>query len=122
MTMIWTLRHNADRTLPAGYTIETVFNVPADFPAGGIARVVGIVMKSAEQTRGASLPGISARMANGTFFIDVSRSDIALQLLKESPWFDVPIYYTNGARAVIAVEKGPSGDRAFTDAFTAWEQ
>jgi hypothetical protein len=44
-----------------------------------------------------------------------------VQLLKDQAWFDIPIVYTSGGRAILAVEKGPTGDRAFADAFAAWE-
>ena len=43
-----------------------------------------------------------------------------IQLLKDQAWFDIPIVYTNNGRAILAVEKGPPGDRAFADAFAAW--
>jgi hypothetical protein len=43
-----------------------------------------------------------------------------MQLLKDQEWFDVPIVYTNGGRAIMAVEKGLPGDHAFADAFAAW--
>jgi hypothetical protein len=45
-----------------------------------------------------------------------------IQLLKESSWIDIPIIYADGRRSILAMEKGPSGDRAFADAFAAWEQ
>ena len=50
---------------------------------------------------------------------DVQRN---MQLLKERPWFDIPIVYTNGGRAILAIEKGAPGDRAFADAFAAWSK
>jgi len=43
-----------------------------------------------------------------------------LQLLKERSWFDVPLVYVNQRRAIIAIEKGAPGERAFNDAFAAW--
>ena len=51
-----------------------------------------------------------------------SRADRAcnIQLLKERSWFDVPLVYTNQRRAIIAIEKGAPGERAFNDAFAAW--
>jgi hypothetical protein len=49
---------------------------------------------------------------------DVQRN---IQLLKENQWFDIPIVYINGSRAILAVEKGPPGDRAFAEAFAAWK-
>ena len=45
-----------------------------------------------------------------------------IQLLKERPWFDIPIVYTNGRRAILAVEKGTPGERAFAEAFKTWGQ
>src|SRR5262249_57331108 len=43
-----------------------------------------------------------------------------ITLLKEKPWFDIPIVYTDGRRAILAIEKGRSGERAFGQAFAAW--
>jgi hypothetical protein len=45
-----------------------------------------------------------------------------LQLLKERGWFDMPLVYNNNRRAILAMAKGPPGDRAFADAFEAWKQ
>ena len=41
-------------------------------------------------------------------------------MLKESPWFDIPIGYINGSRAILATEKGLPGYRAFAKAFAVW--
>ena len=57
MTVTWSLRRNTDKALPASYTIETMFNLSADFPGGGIADVPGVLMKQAEQARGTELAG-----------------------------------------------------------------
>ena len=40
--MAWSLHRNSDKALPASHTIEIKFNLPADFPGGGIANVPGI--------------------------------------------------------------------------------
>jgi hypothetical protein len=48
--------------------------------------------------------------------------DRNLQLLKEWAWFDIPVVYSNNRRAILAMEKGLSGKRAFADAFEAWKQ
>ena len=37
-------------------------------------------------------------------------------------WFDIPVVYSNNRRAILAMEKGPPGERAFADAFEAWKQ
>ena len=58
MTVTWSLRRNTDKAVAASHTIEIVFNLPADFPGGGIANVPGILMKQAEQARGTPLSGL----------------------------------------------------------------
>ena len=39
---------------------------------------------------------------------------------KGSEALDIPIVYTNGGRAILAMEKGSPGDHVFTEAFAAW--
>jgi len=126
MTVTWWLRRNTDKALPTSHTIETMFNLPADFPGGGIANVSGILLKQAEQERGTPLSGLSVKVMNGFFIIGLSAVDTDVQrnvqLLKDRSWFDIPIVYTNGGRAILAMEKGLPGDRAFAEAFAAWER
>jgi hypothetical protein len=126
ITMTFSLRRNTDQTLPASHTIEITFNLPADFPFGGIQNVPGILMKQAEQTRGAPLAGLAVKVTSGFFLVGLSavEADMQrnLQLLKERAWFDIPIVYNNGRRAILALEKGNPGEKAFTDAFAAWGQ
>jgi hypothetical protein len=124
MTVTWTLRRNTDQALPASHTIEIMFNLPPDFPGGGIANVPGVLMKDSEQARGVPLAGLAVKVTNGFFLVGLSAVDTDVQrntqLLKDKPWFDIPIVYTGGGRAILALEKGPPGDRAFADAFAAW--
>jgi hypothetical protein len=124
MTLTWSLRRNTDQALPASHTIEIMFNLPADFAGGGIANVPGVLMKESEQARGVPLAGLAVKVTNGFFLIGLSAVDADvqrnLQLLKDRSWFDIPVVYNNGGRAILALEKGPPGNRAFSDAFAAW--
>jgi hypothetical protein len=126
MTMTLSIRRNTDQTLPASHTIEVTFNLPADFPAGGIQNVPGVLMKQAEQTRGTPLAGLAVKVTNNFFLIGLSavESDQQrnIQLLKERAWFDIPVVYNNNRRAILAIEKGTPGERAFAEAFAAWKQ
>jgi len=126
MAVTWTLRRNTDQALPASHTIEIMFKLPPDFPGGGIANVPGILMKQSEQARGTPLAGLAVKVTNGFFLVGLSavETDVQrnVQLLKERPWFDIPVVYTNGGRAILAMEKGPPGDQAFAEAFAAWEK
>ena len=126
ITMTFSLRRNTDQALPASHTIEVTFNLPADFPFGGITNVPGILMKQAEQTRGTPLAGLAVKVTSGFFLVGLSAVEGDMQhnlkLLKERSWFDIPIVYNNGRRAILAIEKGTPGERAFEDVFKAWGQ
>lgn len=124
--MTFLIRRNTDSSLPASHTAELTFTLPPDFAGGGIDNVPGILMKSNEQSRGTPLSGLAVKVTDGFFLIGLSNVDTDrsrnIQLLKERSWFDLPLVYTNKRRAIIAMEKGPPGERAFNDAFAAWGQ
>jgi hypothetical protein len=126
MRMTWSLRRNSDKALPASHTIEIMFTLAADFADGGIANVPGVLMKQNEQTRGVPLAGLAVKVTNGFFLIGLSAVDVDLQrnvqLLKERSWFDVPLVYNTGKRAILAIEKGTPGERVFEEAFRTWAQ
>jgi hypothetical protein len=122
--MTMSFRRNTDASLPASHTAELTFILPQDFSGGGVANVPGILMKSNEQARGTPLAGLAVKVTDGFFLVGLSNvdndRDRNIQLLKERSWFDVPLVYSNQRRAIIAIEKGAPGDRAFADAFAAW--
>jgi hypothetical protein len=122
--MTMSFRRNTDASLPASHTAELTFILPPDFAGGGVGNVPGILMKSNEQARGTPLAGLAVKVTDGFFLVGLSNVDADrarnLQLLKERSWFDVPLVYVNQRRAIIAIEKGAPGERAFNDAFAAW--
>jgi hypothetical protein len=122
--MTMSFRRNTDTSLPASHTAELTFILPPDFVGGGVANVPGILMKSNEQARGTPLAGLAVKVTDGFFLVGLSNVEADrvrnLQLLKERSWFDVPLVYTNQRRAIIAIEKGSPGERAFNDAFAVW--
>jgi hypothetical protein len=124
MRMTMSLRRNPDKVLPASHTIEIAFQPPADF--GEISNIPALLMKSGEQADGSRLLGVTAKVTAGLFLVGLSASETEmqhnLQMLKEQPWFDIPLVYENGRRAILAMEKGASGDRAFQEAFAAWRE
>jgi len=125
--MTMSLLRNTDTSLPASHTAELTFILPQDFTGGGIGNVPGVLMKSNEQARGTPLAGYAVKVTDGLkalFLVGLSNIESErarnIQLLKERSWFDVPLVYTNQRRAIIAIEKGAPGERAFQDAFAAW--
>src|SRR6516164_6680966 len=124
ISITWTLRRDSESNGSTSHTIEIMFKLPQDFPSGGIFNVPGIWMKQAEQTQGTALAGLAVKVTTGYFLIGLSNApadrERNIQLLKERPWFDIPIVYTNNRRAILAMEKGTPGERAFAQAFAAW--
>jgi hypothetical protein len=122
--MTMSFRRNTDSSLPASHTAELTFILPPDFNGGGVGNVPGILMKSNEQARGTPLAGLAVKVTDGFFLVGLSNVDADrarnIQLLKERSWFDVPLVYSNQRRAIIAIEKGAPGERAFNDAFALW--
>jgi hypothetical protein len=126
MSVTWSLRRNTDQSLPASHTIEIVFNMPNDTQSGGVQNVPGVLMKQAEQTRGVPLAGLAVKVTPGFFLVGLSAlqadTERNIQLLKERSWFDIPIVYNNNRRAILAMEKGTPGEKAFNEAFASWRQ
>jgi hypothetical protein len=126
IAMTWSLRRNSDPNLPASHTVEIMFRLPQDFPSGGVSNVPGILMKQAEQSRGTPLSGLAVKVTTGFFLIGLSSTEgdreRNVQLLKDRAWFDIPVVYGNNRRAILALEKGTPGERAFEEAFRAWGQ
>jgi hypothetical protein len=124
-TLQWSMRRNTDKSLPASHTVELQFELPDNYQHGGIQNVPGMLAKDAENTRGMPLAGLSVKVKSGYFMIGLSgietESRRNITLLKERSWLDLPIVYTDTRRAILAIEKGASGERAFGAAFAAWE-
>jgi hypothetical protein len=117
----WSLRRNDDKQLPASHIVEIVFTLPPDFPHRGISNIPGMLMKQGETTlRGVPLRGLAVKVTTNSFLIGLSSVEADMQrnieLLKEQSWIDIPVVYGDGKRAIIAIEKGMPGERAFTDA------
>jgi hypothetical protein len=83
-------------------------------------------MKTTESARGLALLAQIAKVTPKFFMVALSAADADMkrnvQLLKDLQWFDIPIVYGSGRRAILAIEKGAGGERAFKDAFAAWTQ
>jgi hypothetical protein len=124
MTVTLSLRRNTDKALPASHTIQLMFNLPPDFPGDGVSSMPGIFAKNSEQATGTPLAGISVKVTDNYFLLGLSADPTLqqrnVQLLKDQKWFDIAIVYKNNTKAILAVERGPPGDRAFADAFSAW--
>jgi hypothetical protein len=120
------LKRNLDKSLPATHVIELTFSLPPDFVGGGVSNVPGILMKANERARGTPLAGLGIKVSSGLFLVglsNVATDHISnLRLLLKNAWLDIPLVYSNQRRAIIAIEKGDSGEQVFKKAFKAWGQ
>jgi S1-C subfamily serine protease len=124
LAMTLSIRRNTDAALPASHTVEIMFNLPSEFAFGGIQNVPGLLMKEAEQKRGEPLSGLAVKVTNNFFLIGLSEAEADKKrnvgLIWHRKWFDLPLVYNNGRRAILAIEKGDGGDRVVREAFAAW--
>lgn len=122
VTTILTIYRNSDASLPASHMVEVEFQGALGSTA--IQRVPALVLKTTEQARGEPLAGAAVPVTDNLFWIalsddadEVSRN---VTLLREGAWFDVPILFTDGTRALLTFEKGVPGDRVFQTVMAAW--
>jgi CHAT domain-containing protein len=122
LSLAWSLRRNRDVALPASHVMELRFTVAAEVGAGSVENVPGILMKPSEEARGAQLAGLSVKVLGSYFLIGLAAGDLQanVALLESGKWLDIPIVYGDGKRAILAVEKGSAGERAFEEVFAAW--
>lgn len=124
------LRRNTDRSLAASHVIEISFDLPRNTPDGGINNVPGVLMKASNTAQGLAqggpLAGFIEKVKDSSFMIALSSGEAEMQqnlrLLRDQEWIHIALVYNNGKRAILALEKGRSGDRAFAEAFDAWKQ
>jgi hypothetical protein len=120
------IRKNLDGSLPASHVGEVAFTLPSDFPEGGVATVVGLLMKTSEKAKAIAIAATTAKVRDNLFLIGLSNQDMQrsqnILMLKENAWMDIAFVYHNQRRAIISLEKGSTGQRAFDEVFTNWGQ
>jgi hypothetical protein len=117
-------KRNSDPSLPASHIVEMVFSLPANFEGGAIDSVQRISMKRTEQDRGDPLVAVPAKITDDFHMIALNDYPDArkanLDLLSTRDWIDIPITYRNGRRALLTMQKGPTGVEAFNAAIREW--
>lgn len=120
-----TIRRNADETLPASHIVEIVITGPENPASGAIENVLRMTFKDNEGATGNPLFGVPAKIADGFFLIALTDSKAEIEanaaLMKREQWIDIPFVYGSGRRALITMEKGVPGEKAFEEAFKAWD-
>ncbi|NVD41477.1 hypothetical protein HT585_21655 [Ensifer sp. HO-A22] len=124
LTALMTIKRNADPSLPASHVIEFVFSLPQNFEGGAIDGVQRVSMKRTEQDRGDALIAVPAKITDDFHMIALNDFPEVVgsntELLRSRGWIDIPLTYRNGRRALLTLEKGQSGNEAFSQAMRAW--
>lgn len=124
VTTTLTISRNSDPGLPASHLVEVSFS--GSLNGSKIQRVPAIVLKSTEQARGQPLAGAAVPVTEDLFWValsdDSEQTARNLQLLREGSWFDVPILFEDGTRALLTFEKGIPGDKVFETVLAAWSR
>lgn len=117
-----TISRNSDSSLPASHLVEVQFS--GALGASAVQRVPALVMKTTEQARGQPLTGAAVPVTDDLFWIalsdDAEQVTRNLQLLREGSWFDIPILFEDGTRALLTFEKGVPGDKVFQTVISSW--
>jgi hypothetical protein len=126
LSLEMSMRRDTSGGAAMSHLVELKFAGSNTFSADQIATVKGIGVRNVDDRNGTPLVGQSAKVAPGLFLLGLSADkDVArrnIELLKRHSRLDIPIVLADGKTAVIAVEKGASGDRAFTDVLTKWNE
>jgi hypothetical protein len=116
----------ADADTGMSHLLEIRFVRPQELPFGGISTVSNVIMKATETDPGESLVGTSINIAPGQFMFgllavpDVAQKNI--QRLRTQSWLSLALSFAKGTPYTLAIEKGPSGERAINDALAKWGQ
>jgi len=123
LSLVMTIRKNLDVEMPASHLVEITANA-TQLPGGGIDSIPRLVMKPAEEQKGTPLLGTPTKVVDGLYWIALSgiAQDAAanVSVMRSSNWFDLPLLYKSGQRAILTFEKGEAGREAFEKAFAAW--
>jgi hypothetical protein len=108
----------------ASYRFEITF-APTESANEHVVSVLGILMKLGEQAIGVPIAARTVNNRPSNFVVDLlgleGPRQQDLKLLRERTWLDIPIVYEGGRRALVTLEKGSSGTRAFNEALPTSE-
>lgn len=125
LTALVTFKRNTDPSLPASHLVEFVFSLPPNFEGGTIDSVQRISMKQTEQDRGDPLVAVPAKITPDFHMIALNDFPDArarnLDLIRSRDWIDVPLVYSTGRRALLTMQKGDDGRKAFDEAVRVWQ-
>ena len=119
------LMRNLDPNLPASHLIEFEFTPGPLFDGDEINNIAGVIAKAEEQKNGNQLKGAIVKVSERVFWVAMSAqaADLAsnTDALQQQNWFDIPLVFKSGKRAILTLEKGAAGKKAIEEAFKSWQ-
>jgi hypothetical protein len=123
LSLVMTIRKNLDSEMPASHLVE-ITAAGTQLPGGGIDAIPRLVLKPAEEQKGTPLAGTPTKVVDGLYWIALAGGDAEtsanVSIMRSSNWFDLPLLYKSGQRAILTFEKGAGGQEAFDKALAAW--
>ncbi|MCW5697300.1 MAG: hypothetical protein KIS96_11290, partial [Bauldia sp.] len=109
---------------PSGdtFVLNILFGLPEGFVGGGIDQVPRVVAKPEETVSGAELATAASPFPPDFFrllFVEEAEAS-NLEALRTNEWFDLPVLYATGQRAIVSFQKGEEGREAVETALAAW--
>jgi len=119
------MRKNFDANLPASHTIDLRMNFDAGSPIKGVKDIALPLMRRDDPPAADALAGVRVKISDNYFLIGLNRGDADVarnvQEIAERAWFDFPMQLDDDRIAKLTFEKGGDGEKAVTQALTAWK-
>jgi hypothetical protein len=126
LRIIVTVRRNGDNALPASHLIGLIFLAPEGFDGSNIETILRFAVKDTEEAAGNPIFAVPAKVADGYFVLALENKPAViatnLAMLSQKGWIDVPVVYTSGRRALLALDKGSTGYRLFSEVIGEWKR
>jgi hypothetical protein len=125
MKMTLVFQKNFDAALSATHTVNVSFKIEPESDLKGIKAIFPIQMRRPEAQSGEKIIGIPVPITDNNFLIGLMRGDREarnLYLLRSPMILDLPMQLDDGRAATVSLEKGPAGERVFSDAIETWSR
>lgn len=119
------IRRNTDTSLPASHTLNLRF-IPVGEGAPTIKSISLPEFRDDPLQKGPILQGGNVPVQDNEFLVALLNGEPVqstnIDLLKRPGWLSFELRFADGRRGELVFEKGVAGERAFDEAFRAWEQ
>jgi hypothetical protein len=125
LTLTLLLRKNNDSALPASHILQMTFGKTGTGETRIVKDVALPQFKPDEGTRGVQLLGVPVAVSENVFLVGLSNIPLDvtrnLEMISTRMWIDIPLRFTDGRKAMLAIEKGLQGERILNEALQTWK-